>query len=103
MTTDTESVIDALAVRRIVRGVAEGWGELVRARRESRQFEVEDLAQLVGVSANTIKRVETGEIVARDRVRWAIAHYPCSEVDDLFPAPNRAVIAGVTGRREDVA
>lgn len=67
-------------------------GGRVRQRRKALRLTQPQLGELVGVPFQTISKVETGQIDARDYLKAAIAIRLAMEVDDLFPWPNRRVL-----------
>lgn len=86
-------LLDADDIRSLVTETSREWGTLVATRREKLKISQADIAELVGVSVMTIRRIESGDLVPRDRIRFALAHVLMVKVDDLFPYPSRERIA----------
>lgn len=68
------------------------WGTAVKARRKHLGMTLEDVAGAAGTTPQTVHKVETGEIVARDHLRLGIAFALACEPAELFPVPTRAAI-----------
>ena len=94
-------LLDATRIRALVGSMATGWGEKVAARRESLGISQQALADAIGTNLITVKRIESGTQVPRDRVRFAIAFALATDVADLFPYPDRKRIA--SAKAEDAA
>lgn len=90
---DTTPLLDPERVKKLVTDVAEDWGKLVAARRTTLGMEQQTLADAIGTNLVTIKRIELGQQMPRDKHRFAIAYALCTDVDTLFPYPERAKVA----------
>lgn len=73
------------------------WGRLVRSRREDLGLTLDQVAKLAGTTAQTIQKIEKGQIQPRDHLRLALAFALSTEVDRLFPMPDRATVAREVG------
>lgn len=71
-------------------GWARSCGALVRSRRRELKLTVGDLAQLCAVREGTIYRIESGSMVASDRLRAIIAYHLEASPETLWPYPSRA-------------
>lgn len=49
------------------------WGERIRQSRELKGWTIAKLANEVGVHETTILRIERGELVANDELKWKLA------------------------------
>lgn len=86
------AVLDADALRRYMAREARLWGSRVKARRKQLGFTLDQVAALAFTTAQTIYKIEEGEIVARDHVRIAVAFALGCEPSELFPVPTRAAV-----------
>jgi DNA-binding XRE family transcriptional regulator len=68
-------------------------GARVHARRKELGLSQEKIAKAVGVTIQTISKIERGDILPRDYLRAAISHVLACEIDDLWPYPGRLAIA----------
>lgn len=84
--------LDADILRRFVSREARIWGTRVKARRKALGLTLEQVAEKAWTTPQTVHKVETGEIVARDHVRLAIAFALAVEHDELFSLPKRDAI-----------
>jgi transcriptional regulator with XRE-family HTH domain len=85
-------VVDPERLKAYVDREARHWGGRVRQRREDLGYTLARLAALTGTTAQTINKIETGEITPRDHLRIALAFALATEIDRLFPLPKREVI-----------
>lgn len=76
-------------LRTFSRDQAGDHGQRVRARRQALKLTLEQLADLVGTPAQTVSKVERGELLARPYLQHAIALALHAEPSDLFPQPTR--------------
>lgn len=81
--------LDVLRVQ--LRNQRSTWGSKVKNRRESLGL---TLAQVVEISegalrAQTLSKIERGELEPRDYLKLAIAVALLTEVEELFPMPSR--------------
>lgn len=90
-------IIDSETLRAYIGREARHWGGRVRQRREDLGFTLEQVAVLAGTTAQTIYKIEKGDITPRDHVRVGLAFALCTEVDRLFPFPSREVMAKELG------
>lgn len=74
---------------RAVNYLLEEWADRVRDARRSAELSQLDLARQVGVSQQTISKLEHAEIRPSDPVKLAIAVAFDVEVPELFPWPDR--------------
>lgn len=88
----TKTVVDGDYLRRFVAREARVWGARVQSRRKQLGLTLEQVAAKAWTTPQTIHKIETGEIVARDHVRYAVAFALCCEPDDLFTMPTRAAV-----------
>ena len=72
----------------MLQAVHDGWGERVKGAREAHGLSQRFLAQLCGVDASTVCRIERGVLVPRDRQKWKIAGALGVTVEELFPYPS---------------
>lgn len=79
-------------LRRFLKREARHWGSNVRLRRKELGLTLDQVATLADTTAQTVFKVERGQIVARDNLRMALAFALAQEVNDLFPLPRRDVI-----------
>lgn len=70
-------------------------GTRVRDRRKSLKWKQAQLAELAGVTMQTISKVEVGEITPKDSVKVAIATALLCDVADLWPHPDRGYVMSV--------
>lgn len=68
----------------------------MNARRTALEIAEEELAESVGVSTMTIKRIESGEIVPRDYLRLGVALALVDDVHRLWEPLRRSDVMGVT-------
>lgn len=68
-------------------------GERVRLRRKELGLPMHKIADAVGVTMQTISKIERGEILPRDYLKAAIALTLAVEVDALWPYPTRLLLA----------
>lgn len=85
-----EALLDEKAVRSLF-GPSGDWsercGRAVRQRRQDLGFTLQRLADLTGTTLQTISRIESGQLVPRDRMKAAIAYALALEVQDLWTYP----------------
>lgn len=79
-------------LRAYVEREARMWGRMVRQRREDLGMTLAAVAALADTNAQTVHKVEIGEISPRDHLRIALAMALSTEVDRLFPFPTRETI-----------
>lgn len=91
------ALVDADKLRAYIDREARHWGGRVRQRREDLGFTLEQVATLAGTTAQTVYKIEKGEITPRDHVRIGLAFALSTEVDRLFPFPSREVMAKELG------
>lgn len=76
---------------RTTKRLADLWGERVKARRtQVLQCSQDKLAELAGVTQQTISNLESGKGLPRDDVKVAIARACGTSPDELFPWPSMA-------------
>jgi transcriptional regulator with XRE-family HTH domain len=93
MSTKAAPVVDLEQLRRYLKREQRFWGGRVRARREDLGLTLEQVADMTGSTAPTIFKIEQGKIAPRDHLRIALAFALATEVDRLFPIPNRETIS----------
>lgn len=71
---------------------ARTWGHLVKARRQDLGFTLDVVAKLADTTPQTVQKVESGAIQARDHLRVGLAFALQTEVDRLFPMPQRKTV-----------
>ena len=64
-------------------------GAAVRQRRKDLGLTLQTLADLSGTSLQTVSRIESGQLVPRDRLKAAISFALALEVDQLWTWPSR--------------
>lgn len=81
-----------MAVRQptVVETLAERWGLAVATRRAELEFTQTQLAELCGVTQQTISKIEAGAMIPHDRLKAVIADKLLSEPGELFAWPARA-------------
>ena len=82
----TAPLLDSAQLRRLVSLWQNDSGNRVRQRRTELGISIVGLATAVGVTPESISRLERGVQAPRDSVRVAIAHALAVEVDALWPA-----------------
>lgn len=80
-----QPLLDGPQLRRLVLMWQNDSGNRVRRRRTELGISIVKLAEAVGVTPESISRLERGVQAPRDSVRVAIAHALCVEVDVLWP------------------
>lgn len=68
-------------------------GARVAARRTDLSLTVRQVATVIDVPVQTIYRVESGDLVARDYLRLALGHALVCDSAELFAMPTRAEVA----------
>lgn len=90
--TALSPVVAADDLRRYVAREARVMGARVKSRRQSLKLTLEQVALLADSTAQTVYKVEQGEIVARDHLRLGIAFALRCEPHELFALPSRAAV-----------
>ncbi len=85
-------LVDPEALRHYIDRESRSWGRLVRARREDLRLTLDAVAGLAGTTPQTIQKIEKGQIQPRDHLRLALAFALCTEVERLFPMPDRQTV-----------
>lgn len=70
--------------------LAKFWGGKVADRRHELGLTQVELAQLCGLTQQTISKIEIGEIRPRDRLKYLIADKLATHVGELFAWPEEA-------------
>ena len=65
------------------------WGSRVQQRRSALNLTQLQLAELCGLTQQTISKIERNAIVPRDRVKQLIAQKLGARVSELFPWPEK--------------
>lgn len=94
---------DRPTLRSFVEEQARKAGANIRARRKLLGLTQEQLAAAADSTAQTINKIETGEIVAREDLRLALAIALGAEPEELFPVPERADVLDWIRRAEKLA
>lgn len=98
MSTAETACIDTAQVRAFFRDVvAREWGIRVDQQMRALRMSESRLARLAGTTPQTISRVRSGEVVAREPLRIAIAVALLAEPGQLFPMPPKARILDAIG------
>lgn len=90
--TEIAPVVNPDRLRHLMRNEARMWGRLVRARRDTLGLTLEQLAALAATTPQTIHKIEKGTLTPRDHVRIALACALGTNVDELFPMPDRSIV-----------
>ena len=76
---------------RTTRRLADQWGQLVRDRRcDVLRFSQDQLAEVSGVTQQTISNIEAGKVLPRPETQYALARAMGTTVTDLFVWPAMA-------------
>ena len=73
----------------MIETLAERWGKAVAARRTALEFNQTQLAELCGITQQTISKIEAGGMIPHDRLKAVIADKLLTEPGDLFDWPTR--------------
>lgn len=84
--------IDPEIVRKYLKREQRFWGSKVHDARVALGWTLEDLAARTGSTSQTIHKIERGQIAPRDHLRIALAFALGTDVDRLFPIPDRETI-----------
>lgn len=84
-------MLQLTAVRQptVVQTLGQRWGKAVAERRASVDFSQTQLAELCGVTQQTISKIEAGAMIPHDRLKAVIANHLLIEPSDLFRWPTR--------------
>jgi len=85
------TLVDLDVLRAQLRNQRSTWGSKVKARRTALGLTLAQVAEMSegAVRAQTLSKIELGEIEPRDYMKLAIAVALLTEVDALFPMPSR--------------
>lgn len=89
---EDSALIDRERIQRFLKNEARHWGVACRAKRTTLGLTLEQVAALAGTSPQTVFKVERGQIIARDSLRYGLAFALSCEVEDIFPMPTRKAV-----------